>query len=402
MNNDFSNWMRRSDRLRLSRLASALAMGALASAVLSGCANDFAGEEMRLGEEDKIRVLGMVIEPPEAAPGEAVEVTLHWYDPRPASTRIDWTVALEYDAGNYGVDPVERHYVDLSGSEVPNSTADEGDGFYSQSFSFLVPDSVLVWSPAVATLMQADEVADYASELAKWAEPTPAGWNGFFAALDAAYLDSLDDESASLIRSLADLFAAQIRFHARLEHGSTVDAARALTVRYSSALGSENVNENTQVSSLFLVGIPHDDVVWSERDEYEGEMEWTPIALDDEVHARVSVALQESWTYYLVCDGLTQTYRSPYFTGEVLEELMRYRWFRFRAADPTSDQPFFVTDDGNDADVYDLDEAVRIEPSTGERYRICVVLRDERPEWLRYQATPGQRVVLTDIDFEPR
>ncbi|MCA9759471.1 MAG: hypothetical protein KDA27_26995 [Candidatus Eisenbacteria bacterium] len=368
--------------------------------LLSGCSDDYAGEEWRLGEEDKIRALGVVIEPPEAAPGETVDVTLHWYDPRPAATQIDWQVALEFDPGNYGVDPVERRFVDLNGAGVPKSTTDSGDGFFTQTFSFQVPDSVLVWSPAVSTLMQADEVEVVAEAFAEWADPTPAGWNAFLSSLTAEDLASMDPESADVIRSISDLFAAQIRFHASIEHGSTVEATRTLTVRYSSALGSKNVNENTEVASLYLVGIPGYDVVWSERDEYEGRMKWTEVAIDDEVHASVSDSLQGGWTYYLVCDGLAQSYGSPYADGAELEELIGYRWFRFRAADPTSDQPFFVTDMGDDADVYDLDEAVRIEPSKGERYRVCVVLRDERPEWARYQASPGQRVVLADILFE--
>lgn len=370
-------------------------------ASVSGCSNDFLGEEMRLGEGDKIRPLGIVIDPPEAPPGAAVDVTLYWYDPNPAASRIEWRVALEYDPGGYGVDPIERRFVNLDAeSGVVRETTDQGDGFFTQTFSYTVPDSVLLWSPAMASLFQSDEVEALAGPLSEWADPTPMGWNTFFASLGPGDLEALDPSSRALLVSLADLFAARIRFHAMLEHGSTVAATRSLTVRYSSAVGSPNVNENTRVSSLALVGLPHDDVVWSERGDYEGGMTWTVIAAGDEVAPLTKATVQPGWTYYLVCEGTAQSYRSPYSSGSSLEELIGFRWYRFRAADPSSATPFFVSDGGDEADAYDLDEAVRIEPAAGERYRVCVVLRDERPEWAQYQASPGQRVVWTDLVFE--
>ena len=360
---------------------------------------------MRLGPEDKIRPLGVVLDPPEAAPGETVQISLYWYDPRPSDTRIEWRVALEYDPGFYGVDPIERRVVDLPRpGEASVSTTDQGDGFFSQSFSFTVPDSAIVWSPNLATLQEDEALSALADAAAPWVDPTPEAWDTFLGGLETADLDQLDAETVQMVQAMADLFAAQIRFRATLEHGSTVEVTRNLSIRYSSRLGSANVNRNPRVDAWSIVGIPEVDALWSDRSDYEDRLERTPIASGDVAAPEVHLEAKDGWTYYLVCESEPQRYGSPYTPDHVLDELLSYRWFRFRADDPTSEDPFFVRDDGTEADSFDLDEAVRIEPEGGEgmqHYRVWLVVRDERPEWTRYQATPGQRIVFTDIIFGP-
>ena len=396
-----SSWTFRA--LVLSAL-SVMVVGTLAG-TLTGCSDDFAGEEMRLGTEDKIRPLGVILDPPEAAPGETVEVTLHWYDPRPAATTVAWRVALEYDPGFYGVDPVERRFVDLPrAGELPVSTTDQGDGFFFQRFAFTVPDSVILWAPNLASLQDDDLIAELAAVMTPWVDPSPNAWDEFLGGLDADDLAAMDAGTAQVIRTMADLFAAQIRFRATLEHGATVEVTRNLTVRYSAALGSPNTNESPRIEDWSVVGIPGEDILWSERAQYGDQLEWIPIAEGDVVSAEVTLAAQPEWTYYLVCESAPQRYTSPYPPAGELDELLSYRWFRFRADDPASEAPFFVRDDGDEADSFDLDEAVRIEPVMGNgptRYRVCLVIRDERPEWARYQATPGQRLAFTDIVFGP-
>lgn len=375
----------------------------LALTLIAGCSGDFAGEEMRLGTEDKVRPLGVILDPPEVAPGEAVEVSLYWYDPLSGSTQVDWRVAMEFDPGFYGVDPVERQYLMIpSAGDGAVSTTDQGDGFFVQTFRFTVPVDAILRSPNMVALQTDPVVEALAVTLAPGVDPTPEGWNEFLSSLTPEDLDGLDSETALSIRRMADLFAAQIRFRATLEHGSTVGVTRNLTVRYSSSLGSTEVNRNPGIDRWSVVGVPARDALWSEHTEYLGDLEWTELASGDVVQGEVEVQRKDGWTYYLVCESEPQTYASPYGPDRPLEELLSYRWFRFRADDPASDTPLFVRDDGEEADSFDLDEAVRIEPEAAEggtRYRICLVVRDERPEWRRYQATPGQRLALADLVF---
>ncbi len=378
--------------------------------LLSGCSDDFVGQEMHLGPDDKPRPLTLEVDPPEAAPGETVTATLTWFDNNPSGTDVRWRLAQEYDAGLYGVDPVERRFLDLDAEADVLPPVADSRGYVRQVVSFVVPDSALYWSPSLEGMEEDEEIAELIAELFPEQGEPPAGRDEvaqLLSSLQREDIEAMDPEEQAYIRGIADLFACQVRLRVRLENShATVDVTKGLTVRYSSNLGSENVNTNPTVTQWEIAAIPRENAEWKDLDEFADDIVTIPIAYSPENSGEAPmetvVDVQSGWTYYLRASGSTEFYASPFTGTSGFEERIDYRWLWQAEGSVDSEYAFLVSDDGEKVDMEELDDVVRLDPppETASSVRLYLVLRDDRPEWERYQWTPGIRMAAATLTFQ--
>jgi hypothetical protein len=378
----------------LRTLAALAAIAALA--LLTGCGNGFPDEEMHLGLEDKIRPYAVVCEPPEAAPGETVTVTLRYFAPRPAAVVPAWRVVLDYDQGLYEADEIERRHLDLAGLPAP---AADAQGFATQSFTYTVPDSTLWWSSAIPETLT-DEVM-LALTAALGLPPRKDAVAAYLSALTADDLAAMDPEQSAAAQRLADVFACQIRLRATLADGMTVDVTRNLTVRHSRRLGSANANANAVITRFVIGSVPVIDLDLDQLEEHAGEITWHEFdGVSPDGLPQAQVTVDPGRTYFASVRFAPELYTSPYDVVRELQEQGSYRWFYFRLDAPGSGHRLLATDEGEDAEAWDLDEDVRLLPPGGDSsFRVMAVVRDERVEWARYHAVPGQSVAVGVVVF---
>lgn len=376
------------------------ALFALALAA-AGCSDDFVGLEMNLDEEDKPRPLAIVLDPPEAAPGETVAVTLLWSEAHPDGAAVTWRVAQEYDPGIYGVNPVERRFQNLDEAFGLPAPRRDAAGFFRQTFSYTVPDSILLWSEGLARAAGDVELAPLIQTLLPGSEGRERdAIDAYLRELDGADLAALGPAERALVTQVADVFAAQIRFRATLSRGIRVDVTKALTVRYARPVGSANANTNPQVASWSVVALPEYDAEWEDWSEGSDGVVRTPIALGAEP-VTTEVVRTAGWTYYLVAESTRERYNSPFAGPEHAEEA-EFLWFWRGLGAVSGDFALLVGDDGEEVDMPALDEAVRLAPPDGPdaaTFRVYLVLRDGRPEWEGYAGTPGMALGAVDLTF---
>ncbi len=371
----------------------AIVSAAATLALLAGCGEGFPDEEMHLGLEDKIRPYAVVCEPPEAAPGETVTVTLRYHAPRPAAVVPAWRVVLDYDEGLYEADETERRHVVLA--DLPAPVAD-AQGFVTQSFSYTVPDSTLLWSSAIPDVLT-DEVMVVLTN-ALGLPPAKDEVATYLAGLTGDDLAVMDPQQAAIVQRLADVFAVQIRLRATLVDGLTVDVTRNLTVRHSRRLGSDNANANAEITRFVIGSVPVVDLDLDQLDEHTDQITWHEFDANGEAH----VVVDPGRTYFARVRFAPETYTSPYDDASSLAELGNYRWFYYRLDAPGSGHQLFADDEGEEAEAWDLDEDVRLLPPGGaSRFRLTAVVRDDRVEWARYHAVPGQNVAEGVVVFAP-
>lgn len=376
-----------------------------AALVAGGCGESFTNEEMHLGPEAKPRPLAVLCEPPEAAPGEQIAITLVFHESDASASTVAWRAALDYNPGMYGADVVERRLVDLDAETDIPPFVDDGHGFRTQTFSWTVPDSTLLMASSLPDLIDDPAIVALATVLLPDLPPegvTKRAIDAYLRALAPADLASMDAATLAAHRDLSDLFACQIRLRARLTAGFVVDVKRSLTVRYSRALDSSNVNTNPEIAGFEVIGIPEPDVDWSDIETYRDRLEHYPFGGDATV-SEARVPFRADWTYYVTMLAVPQTYTSPFSPGRLFEEQSTVRWYFFRLDDPGAGQDFFVDDEGEAAEMWALDEEVRLQPPTdgdSPRFRVALCARDQRVEWEMYQGTPGATLVFGDIVFE--
>lgn len=372
--------------------------------LLAGCGEGFPDEEMHLGLDDKVRPYAILLEPPEAAPGDTVRITLLARAPRPAALDIAWRVALDYDLGLYGVDEVERNLRPLA---APAPAFDQ-DGFLAQSFTWIVPDSAQLYSSALPPVIDDPALAALAAQLPglgegpAWRKEEIDAW---LKAQDAGTLAAMDPAARAAAWHLADRFACAVRFRATLRAdgaGDIVDATRNLTIRHTRRLDGPNANHNTYVASFAIAAVGRRDA--SPADLQNPDLPQLRLGFGDGwAHGqpdRLEFPLYPDWTYFALADFAAQTYTSPWDPGLVLEETGTFRWYYHRQDAPTSDHAFLVTDDGDDAEMWNLDEVVRLEPAgPGSTFRLLLVARDYRREWVSFHATPGTGVAEGIVAF---
>ena len=373
-----------------------------AAALLAGCGEGFPDEEMHLGLDTKVRPFAIVVEPPEAAPGDTVQVTLHARAPRPDDLDITWRVALDFDRGLYDVDEVERNLRTLA---VPPPVID-ADGFLTQTFQWVVPDSTLLYSSAIPVVPD-DPALPAIVALLPGLDASPPlrkdeidAWLKAHDIYDVLVMD-LPTQAATW--ALADRFACAVRLRATLRTDVVVDVTRNLTVRYTRQLGGPNGNRNTGVPLFEVVALEKRDA--SIADISAAGVPQTRYPFVDyfggRLAERVDVPLHDDWTYYMRSSYDAQYYSSPWDPTFITYESGHTSWYYYRQDAPTSDHVFFVTEEGDDAEMWNLDETARIMPDgPGSTFRVVCVVRDDRIEWVSFNATPGSALVEGIVSFQ--
>ncbi len=375
--------------------------GLVVLSVLAGCGDDFLNEEMLLGDENKLRPLAVVCEPAEVSPGQEITVTLYYWDPDPDETSIDWRVALDYDSGLYGADPVERGYVDLGQVTAIDPPVNTGEGFMRQSVSYVVPTTVLRETSAIPTALDEEPWSSLTELVSPGEDLTQSDMDDFLSSLTVGDLASLNAQERALVLDLADIFACQIRFRIQLRQERILDVTRNVTVRHSRRLGSPNVNENTRLTQWDLVAVPVADVGYDQIDDYSDQLLRFDLIDGAGDPVPVSVPAHADWTYFIETDFAAQSYTSPFSDDRVFDEHADHRWYTFRRDDGDVGYPLLRNEDGEEAEMWELDDWVRIvPPNSGESiFRIYSCVRDDRPEWEGFHASSGTALTATEITF---
>ena len=372
----------------------------LAAAGLSGCGEGFPDEEMHFGIEDKVRPFAVVIEPPEAAPGETVTVTLLAQAGDPDEVDITWRVALDYDLGLYEADEVERHYRDLP---TP-STSSDTDGFLSQTFAWTVPDSALLYTSAMPEILTDPAVVYLVEQLigpAAGSPPNRTAVDAWLKARTPAELAQMTPLEREGVWALADRFACQVRFRAVMRTGETVDVTRNLTIRHTSRLGGPNTNRNASVYDFTIGAVNKIDATKEDLYDPDLQVRWYDFILWGEgVASQVWVPFHDDWTYYVRVRHSPEEYTSPFDPTLVVREGSRYNWYYYRRDEPQSGHHFFVTEEGEEAEMWDLGKDSRIMPAgPGSTFRLVAAVRDFRDDWVMYHAVPGAAVEQGIVQF---
>lgn len=366
--------------------------------LLAGCGGEFPNQEMDLAGGQKLRPLAVVLDPPEAPPGATVTVTLHYFSPDREPVQVDWRVALDYRLGLYDVDEVEGDVVEITEVEPP---VYDDVGYAVQSFTFRVPDNVLVTTGAHPDTLTDELLLAVARPLLGKADDEPVRRRE----LDLAFKqnDFVVGAPPEAMAYLADLFGCEIRFRARLQRGISLDVTRNLTVRYSTYTASLNVNRNPWLQRLNLYAVPHPDVDADRLGDYESELRVYPLAGDGVASVLRSVPLHRDWTYVLGLSMGLDEYTSPFEPDVPRVEKYDASWYHVNLDEPLDPDPFFVTDEGDEAEMDDLDSRVRLAQPTGDgphRYRVTAVVRDRRLEWTgTYVTTPGASLITGEFEF---
>lgn len=371
----------------------------------TGCDTTFPNEEMDVAGEPKTRPFAVVCNPPEAAPGETVTVSMYYYEPDPDRHDVSWRVALDYDLGLYEADEVERDYIDLDAQVAP--PIHDEHGFCIQAFTYTIPDDALLRASSQPEVITDELVLALARPLLSLAEDEP---------LTKAELDLhlamtadgnvswwyiVDEQTRLAWGRLADLFACEIRFRASIDGSVRVDVTKNLTVRYSPRLESVNVNENIIVESTRIQAVPHPDIAYDDIDDYADEIQVYWLSTSGWPGELQEIPLHDDWTYYLKAEFTIQEYTSPFDDSFRWEEVFGH-WYYYDLDHPGSGHPLFIQDDGGEAEMSDLDNSVRLSPPAraGQLgYRIATCLRDERLEWRGYAYTPGVDLVYSEFVF---
>lgn len=375
----------------------------LSLVLLAGCGESILDQNMHLGVENKTRPLAVICEPPEVAPGDTVTVTIQYQTPHPDEVDARWRVALDYNLGMYESDVVERRIVDLDATIEIGAPIVDDHKLVTQTFAYVVPDSALLWTSALPDRLTDEAMIMLASNLIdpEFGDPMEkAVVEAYLADLDADDLATMDPMQRAAAWRLSDLFACQIRFRCKLQDHAVIDVKRNLTIRHSRRLESPNVNENAFVTEFSVAATSRKDVKPEDLDSLSG-VQWYYF-IDDGVSVapRIEVPYHAGWTYYAFLRQRGQQYSSPYSVDTTLSEMADEAWYFYRMDDPDSAHRLFVNEDGEEAEMYDLDEWARMQPPSGEStYRLYACGRDERSEWVAYHATPGLTMVIGELVF---
>jgi hypothetical protein len=369
--------------------------------LVAGCSTDFA-QEMEIKPGEKTRPLGIICEPAEAVPGETVQVTARYYDPDAAAAASSWRLALDYRLDRYYELEYEGPPIDLEPLMQESRTDVDDDGIVTQTFRFAVPDSCLLVSSAVPEVIATD-LPPAIAELLQPAGPYPTKQevDAFLASVDTT---ALSPDELAWLQFYGDLFACQIRLRCTLRGGTPLSITRNLTVRYSRRLGSHNENLNPFITAIALIDVRSSDVD-DKNDIHNFESDTTFVYHSDpSVPVERTIEVQSGHTYFLETRDEKQSYVSP--AGLRHDEQYEYFWYYTRHHSAQDDLFFIKQDDGSEnSDMGPKDEIVRIEPppsSLGpQRYLLHLVVRDLRPEWRMYQATPGTAYAGVELLFAP-
>ena len=376
----------------------------LAAVALAGCGDGFPDEEMHLGLDDKVRPVRRDHRSARGVAGRhRARVTL--LRARRAPGRR-WTSPGAWPWTSTAACTMSTTSSAISARWPRRRPRSTSDGFLTQTFTWVVPDSALLYASSIP-----DEIDDPA--LAELTALLPGLGSGTTLPQDRGRClaegarrrtrsVAMDPDPQAATWALADRFVCAVRFRATLRTEVTVDVTRNLTIRQTRRLEGPNANRNTQVSSLRLVALEKHNAPLGDIIDPDVAVTFYDFidAWGGRVSDHVQVPYHHNWTYYLVTGYRPQAYTSPWDPGFHIVEGATYLWYYFRRDDPTADQPFFVTSDGSDAEMWNLDSSVRLMPAgAGSTYRTVAVVRDIRNEWASFNVAPGLALAEGLITF---
>lgn len=366
---------------------------------LTGCA-DFLGKEVNIETGVKTRPVAVIIEPPEAMPGDSIAVVAYYYDPTPATTAVSWKLALDYRFNLYGTLETEAAVIDLAEQMWGEEVSRDDEGMVRHAFHVVIPDSVISLASSIPAVIEEEFPPEIRAllDLPEDAPVTKHDVADFLQAVDPA---TLSPNAYAWWAAYVDFFSCQVRFRGRIVNEIDLEITKNLPIRYSRKFGSTNVNTNPTIESLAILQVHHPDV--DDSDDiglYPTDTTYV-YHRDPLVAAQHTIAVDPSYTYYILMTHNIETYRSP--AGIEHPEEHEYAWYVSGLGNAGNEEPLFVSDDGGEGEMEEFDELVRLDPPGGPRSRRVMVygiLRDYRREWRMYNGVPGAAFASGEILFE--
>lgn len=373
----------------MEKAIKAILLGMGVAVALTGCA-DFPEKYENVIVGQKIRPFAIVIDPPEAAPGDTVKVELKMYDADKAY-EVDWELGLEYQVNQGATSsgfPTVSEIIDLETGDLKLNAAADG-----LSFSIVIPGGAR--NPLELTSLT-PEVLRTEAELSQVEkeELGKLGMTSFQGGLKKKDLIGALDSARGISNKLSPLvdgLVALVEFKAKVRSpGFKLDVTKNMTVRYSNRLESgsylSNVNGNPVIDSIGFIevhagGITHFSEIGGHKSDtvfFNTLSENNPSTI---VHDTLKVVPGHSYFMIAATRDSEQPYRSP--SGETHTEQLFFQWF-YTNLDPTeSDWEDLITLDNGDRPVNLPVVPVKF-PRTGaglRHFAIRATVGDSRPEW---------------------
>jgi len=343
--------------------------------LMGGC-TDFPSKHEDL-DGSKIRPLTIILEPPEAAPGDTVQVRLI-LDKAGENPDISWTFVQDYKIDQYSNFSREARVLDLDPLMLPGGTPD--------SFSFVVPESTMLVNSTIPENLVLPGMEDIVPEgvTKTFLDSLAKGYDPAVNSLDAIL--SLLNMPRRTFNLLVDALIAPTRFHAYVTGRIEIDVTKQFTVRYSSTFETKNVNKNPKVKWIRLYEVFEKDLIDGGQIHDFKHVIYT---LYSESGAAIqdTIPVLKDHSYFLVADSSDfQTYTSP--AGKTHDEVLFYSWF-YKNVDKTGDM---------DADslisfpFHPGGPITSMVPPSDKRmvsFQFYMVVRDWRPEWGLVNSTGG-------------
>ncbi len=312
----------------------------LAAAIMVGCA-DFPEKYDNVIEGQKIRPFAIVLDPPEAAPGDTVHVILKMYD-ADKEYNVDWELGLEYQIDNYDALPVVNYVLNMEEENMLINQSENG-----LEFSFVVPtgnqNPLLLSSILPQVILQEEDVdGDVKSQLGNIGVDVNGG--------DISREDLVEafENNQSLpneLSPLVDNMVALVQLRAKVRSpGFSLDVTKNLSIRYSNRLESgdfiSNVNENPVIDSIAIIRVYHKDITDpKEIKNYDSDTLYFKTYGEDLegdlVYDTLEVGEKQSFFAMATSNNSQQSYRSP--NEKVHKEDLFYSWFYTNLDDVESD-----------------------------------------------------------------
>ncbi|GEM_PF-3053017 len=306
--------------------------------LLAGCA-EFPEKYENVIADAKIRPFAIVLDPPEAAPGDTVHAALKLYDAG-KTYAVRWSLALKFQV-KQGVTgsafPTASEWIDLdsgsfdTGNLVTESSSDGLD------LGFRIPDDarnplrLSGYVPGV--IPESDLSTEEKSLLPGIGIESSAGGiprETLLAAL--ASHSSLPNGLAPLV----DGFLAVVQIKAHITSpGFALDVTKDLTVRYSNRLKAgayaSNVNANPRLDSIGFIhvhagGVTDFDKIREHASDTVFVGASAGAAGDEAKRTFDTLKVVPGDSYFLIASGGGgQRYRSP--QGNLHDEQLIYQWF---------------------------------------------------------------------------
>jgi hypothetical protein len=272
-------------RHRETKSAAWILIAALSILAVS-CTSPFPTPFENIVADQKLRPFAVVCNPPEAAPGDTVNVSLYYYAPPAESPSIHWLVSLDYGLEPTTGSEYEKNVVSLDNMMLqPGSTP--------TSFSFRVPDDVLVNSSQIGLLLTNPNLSPYLNPF-NWSARTINDTLKF--AATAGITDSL-------LWPAADNFSTTLRLRAEMRSSISVDVIMPLRVRYTNRIHPANANKNPVIHWMGIIRVPVEG--FGETDsvyDYPHEM----LYLYNPAHpdsVRDTIVIDSGYSYFIAADS---------------------------------------------------------------------------------------------------